>query len=84
MASVAKAIPSFDLSEPDAALCKLMRNATLRSLGGRPKWGCVGGVSDPKSLHGEPHLSARPHLRNKHDRNASVSDALIISPSKGE
>ncbi len=45
MAPVAKAIPSFDLSEPDAALCKL--NATLQSLGGRPKWGCVRGMSGP-------------------------------------
>ena len=31
MAPVAKAIPGFDLSEPDAALCKLRRKTTLRS-----------------------------------------------------
>jgi hypothetical protein len=42
MAPVAKAIPSFDLSEPDAALCKLMRNATLQSLGGRPNGAASG------------------------------------------
>ena len=44
MAPVAKAIPGFDLSEPDAALCKLMRNATLRSLSAGAPNGAASGA----------------------------------------
>ena len=66
MTPVAKAIPDFGLPEPDAALCKLMRNPTLRSLGGRPKWSRVGGVNGPPVSLQRAASERAPHVRNKH------------------